>query len=295
MIVTTTFMMLNSTGPRREDFAVTIQVPSPDSGISFIDGPADSNRAPWYNDLLDCQPEKDFMVNNWINNIQNLFFPGFCLVCGRKATGGRDLCSRCAAGLAHNHTPCRCCALPLPETSQPGSCCGECQNHQRPYDKVTAPYLYEGEIRHLHRAFKFHRKLSAGRLLSDLLCDAIEARGETTVQLLIPVPLHPSRVRQRGFNQAMEIARIASGRFGIPVDQSCIRRTAATAPQSGLTKRERIENIRGAFAMKRPVRAEQVAIIDDVMTTGMTIEQVARVLRLHGVRRIDAWVVARRP
>jgi ComF family protein len=237
----------------------------------------------------------DFMVNKWIKNAQDLLFPGFCLICGRKAAGSRDLCSRCAAGLPRNDHPCRCCALPLPATSKPDSLCGECQNHRRPYDRVTAPCLYKGEIQRLHQAFKFHRKLSAGRLLSDLLCDAIEARGETNVQLLIPVPLHPSRVRQRGFNQAMEIARIASRRFGIPVDQSCIRRIAATAPQSGLTKRERIKNIRGAFAMKRPVEPEQVAIIDDVMTTGMTIEQVARVLRQHGVRRIDAWVVARRP
>ena len=235
------------------------------------------------------------MVNNWINNLQNLLFPGFCLVCGSKAAGGRDLCPRCAAGLAYNHNPCGCCALPLPETSQPGSRCGECQTHQRPYDKVTAPCLYEGEIQRLHQAFKFHRKLSAGRLLSELLCDAVEASNQAAVQLLIPVPLHPSRLRQRGFNQAMEIARIASGRLGIPVDQFCIRRTVATAPQSGLTKKERIANIRGAFVMKRRVAAQHVAIIDDVMTTGMTIEQVARVLRRHGVKRIDAWVVARRP
>ncbi len=235
------------------------------------------------------------MVNNWVNNLQNLLFPGFCLVCGKKAAGGRDLCPRCAAGLAHNHNPCRSCALPLPETSQPGTCCGECQTHQRPYDKVTAPYLYAGEIRHLHQAFKFHRKLSAGRLLAELLCDTIGASDTARPELLIPVPLHPARVRQRGFNQAMEIARIASGRLGIPVDQFCIRRCKATAPQSGLTKRERIANIRGAFVLERPVQAAHVAIIDDVMTTGMTIEQVARVLRQHGVRRIDAWVVARRP
>jgi ComF family protein len=235
------------------------------------------------------------MVNNCIKSIQSLLFPGFCLVCGRKAAGGRDLCCRCAAGLAYNHNPCRCCALPLPATSKPGSLCGGCQNHQRPYEKVTAPCLYEGEIQRLHQAFKFHRKLSAGRLLSELLCDAIESSDLPRPELLIPVPLHPSRVRQRGFNQAMELARVASRQLDIPVDQFCIRRCKATAPQSGLSKRERIGNIRGAFAMKRPVQAEHVAIIDDVMTTGMTIEQVARVLRRHGVRRIDAWVVARRP
>jgi ComF family protein len=235
------------------------------------------------------------MVNNWIRNAQNLLFPGFCLVCGSKAAGGRDLCPRCAAALPYNHNPCRCCALPLPETSTPGACCGECQTHRRPYDKVTAPCVYDGEIQRLHQAFKFHRKLAAGRLLSELLCDAIDVADRTKVQLLVPVPLHPSRLRQRGFNQAMEIARSVSGRLGIPVDQTCIRRYKATAPQSGLTRRERIANISGAFLMQRQMKAEHVAIIDDVMTTGMTIEQVARVLRRHGARRIDAWVVARRP
>ena len=235
------------------------------------------------------------MVNNWIKNVQNLLFPGFCLVCNRKAAGERDLCNRCSAQLPRNHNPCRCCALPLPEKSEPGSLCGKCQNHQPAFDRVIAPYLYEGEIRRLHRAFKFHRKLAAGRLLAELLCDVILASGTVRPELMIPVPLHPSRLRQRGFNQATELARIASQRLDIPVDQFCIRRVKATAPQSGLSRRERIGNIRNAFAMKQRLDAEHVAIIDDVMTTGMTLEQVARVLRLHGAMRIDAWVVARRP
>ncbi len=235
------------------------------------------------------------MVNNWLDNIQSLLFPGFCLVCGSKAVGSRDLCPCCAAQLPHNDHPCRCCALPLPEMSEPGSLCGKCQNSPRPWEQVTAPYLYQGEIQRLHQAFKFNRKLAAGRLLSELLCEAIEVSNLPRPDLLIPVPLHPSRIRQRGFNQAMELARIISARLTIPVDQFCIRRRKATAPQSELTKRERAGNIRGAFAMQKPLMAKHVTIIDDVMTTGMTIDEIAKLLRRHGARRIDAWVVARRP
>lgn len=235
------------------------------------------------------------MVNNWLDNTQSLLFPGFCLVCRRKTAGRRDLCPGCAAQLPLNDHPCRCCALPLPETSQPGSLCGRCQNSPRPYERVTAPYLYQGEIQRLHQAFKFNRKLEAGRLLSELLCDAIEASNLPRPDLLIPVPLHPSRIRQRGFNQAMELARIVSGRLDIPVDQFCIRRRKATAPQSELTKRERAGNIRGAFAMQKQLMAKHVTIIDDVMTTGLTIEEIAMLLRRHGARHIDARVVARRP
>ena len=136
-------------------------------------------------------------------------------------------------------------------------------------------------------------------------------RGETsTIDLLLPrdvqinrisdragvvndAKLHPARVRQRGFNQAMEIARIASGRLGIPVDQFCIRRCKATAPQSGLTKRERIANIRGAFVLKRPVKAAHVAIIDDVMTTGATAEACTRALRNGGAASVHVLTLAR--
>jgi ComF family protein len=160
---------------------------------------------------------------------------------------------------------------------------------------VTAPWLYDGQIRRLHQAFKFDRRLAAGRLLSELLSDAIETAGEARPQLLIPVPLHPSRVRERGFNQAAELARTLSRRLDIPADPFCMRRHKATAPQSGLNRQQRIRNIRNAFAMQGRLEVAHVALVDDVMTTGMTIEQAAKALKKSGVGRVDAWVVARRP
>ena len=234
------------------------------------------------------------MVNNWLVSIQRFLFPGSCMICRRDTTSGRDLCHHCATQLPCNSRACRRCALPLPAGSKAGALCGGCQTHTRPYDRVIAPWLYDGEIRHLHLAFKFERRLAAGRLLADLLCDTIEERQLQLPELLVPVPLHPSRVRERGFNQATELARILSRRLDIPVDQFCIRRRKATAPQSGLNKSARRDNIRGAFALQGELEASHVAIVDDVMTTGMTIEQVAKVLRRGGIGRIDVWVIARR-
>lgn len=235
------------------------------------------------------------MVYKWLNSIQNILYPGICMLCGQTTGSQRDICQGCATGLPGNPKPCRCCALPLPDMAPSDSLCGACQKRQRPYDRVTAPYLYEGEVQQLHQAFKFNAKLSAGRLLAELLCDAVEAQSQPLPELLVPVPLHGSRLRERGFNQATELAWLLSKRLELPLDQFCIGRTRATAPQSGLNKRQRIENIRGAFASRHAIDATHIAIVDDVMTTGQTIEQMARVLRRSGVDRIDVWVVARRP
>ncbi|MEJ2309245.1 MAG: ComF family protein [Gammaproteobacteria bacterium] len=235
------------------------------------------------------------MVNNWLKFTQAFLFPGICLVCGRNSGSGRDLCHACAGELPRNTSPCRCCALPLPAGPGPGTLCGACQKSAPPYTRVTAPWLYEGHVRTLHHAFKFERKLAAGRLLSELLADTIETAGEARPQLLIPVPLHPSRVRERGFNQAAELARTLSRRLDIPTDPFCMQRHKATAPQSGLNRQQRSRNIRNAFAIQGRLEVAHVALVDDVMTTGMTIEQAAKTLQRCGVGRIDAWVVARRP
>ena len=113
-------------------------------------------------------------------------------------------------------------------------------------------------------------------------------------ELIIPVPLHKSRLKERGFNQALELARPLGQRFGIPVDIQAIRRTRATAPQSGLDKKERRRNIRGAFELKGKPLARHIAIIDDVVTTGNTVNELARILRRGGATRVEVWAIARR-
>jgi ComF family protein len=207
---------------------------------------------------------------------------------------GRDLCQGCHLDLPHNHHPCRHCGLPLPAAAPRGSICGECQKHPPRFDRCLAALSYESPADHLISGLKFHGRLSYGRLMAELLGNYLNRRDEALPGLIIPVPLHPSRLRERGFNQALELARPLSQLFDIPIDsESCIR-ARATEPQSGLDKKERRRNIRGAFEMKGNLGAKEVALVDDVVTTGSTANELARLLRRHGVEEIEVWTVARR-
>ncbi len=147
-------------------------------------------------------------------------------------------------------------------------------------------------MRHLIHGLKFHAHYPCARLLGEMLGDALsEVDGKP--QCIIPVPLHRSRYRERGYNQATEIARVVSRRLQIPLDlHSCIR-AHATQPQSELSSEQRLRNVKKAFAIAKPLKAKHVAILDDVVTTGATVNEMARVLRKTGVERIDIWACAR--
>ena len=230
------------------------------------------------------------MVNNWRSIIQDCLFPPTCLLCGDAGTAGRDLCPACAEALPYNRPACPRCALPLPyPTDLP---CGNCQRHPPAFDRSLALFRYEEPVRHLIHALKFQARHACARLLGDMLADAL-SQIEDLPELIIPVPLHPSRYRERGYNQTLEIARTLTRRLGIPLDyQSCIR-SIATQPQTELTGKERRRNVSKAFALAKPVHAVHVAILDDVVTTGATVNALAKVLRGAGVRQIDVWACSR--
>lgn len=228
------------------------------------------------------------MVYNCINNILSLFYPDHCQLCGAEATDG--LCAGCRRELPHNRHACRQCGLPL-ETD---AVCGACQRHPPAVDHSLIPFLYSAPIDRLIGQFKFSAKLPQGRLLARLLEQHLACQA-TLPDLLVPVPLHPARMRQRGFNQALELAKPLSRRFRIPIDHRSCRRTLQTRPQHELKQRQRRRNIRGAFQVTVPLTARHVALIDDVVTTGNTVNEVARVLKQAGVARVDVWAVARTP
>jgi len=230
-------------------------------------------------------------VNNWPRIIQDWLFPPTCLLCGDAGTEGRDLCGPCARALPYNHPACPRCARPLAfETGLP---CGECQQHPPAFDSAFALFRYEEPVRHLILTLKFHARHPCARLLGDLLADALEGR-EDLPELILPVPLHSRRYRERGHNQSLEIARTLSRRLQIPLDlRSCVR-AKATQAQSGLNDpKERRRNVKNAFALARPLQAGHVAILDDVVTSGATANELAKVLRKAGVGRIEVWACAR--
>ncbi len=233
------------------------------------------------------------MVYHWLVSVLRCLYPPTCLLCGATGHEGLDLCSGCGRDLPHNANPCRRCALPLPAGAGAGALCGRCQIEPPVFERCHGALRYEGAVRHLVGRLKFDGKLAHGRLLCRLLGDYLEASGAQMPELLLPVPLHPRRLRQRGFNQALELARPLGRRFDIPVDAHTCQRIRATRPQAELELAERRGNLRGAFALQGALGVRHVAIVDDVVTTGTTVSALAGALLRQGVTRVEVWAAAR--
>lgn len=215
-----------------------------------------------------------------------LLLAGHCRLCGDRAPGP-ELCRPCQSDLPWLLHACRLCALPLPPAAG-GEVCGRCRRRPPPLGGSHAVWHYEGGIAGLIRAFKFQGDLAAGRLLTDLAAPALAGR-RAPPPVLVPVPLHPRRRRERGFDQALEIAR----GLGPPVATDLVRRTRETAAQSGLDAGARRRNVRGAFAVTGRPLPRQLTLVDDVLTTGASARELARTLRAAGVEHVELLVLAR--
>lgn len=213
--------------------------------------------------------------------------PARCLVCSEPGQPGRDLCAACEATLPWSGPACARCALPL---AGPGA---GCTCGRSPLDAVQAAFLYRWPVDDLLRRLKFHQDLAAGRLLAGLMVARLAARPLAPGCVMVPVPLHPRRLRQRGHDQAAELARPLARALGLPC-RRLLRRRIATAPQSELDAAARRRNLRNAFECVAPA-PEHVVLVDDVMTTGATLRAAAAALRRAGARRIEARVCARVP
>ena len=232
------------------------------------------------------------MVYNCINNIRYVLFPPHCMLCGESGRAEMDLCQPCLDELPANRHRCSRCALPL-SIEHKEILCGECQKSPPLFEHCLAPYRFEGAISELINGFKFHAKLANGRLLSTLLADAIESHSMDLPELIIPVPLPSRRLKERGYNQALELARPIAKQFQIPINYKLIRRVRNTPAQSGLNRKKRQTNTRGAFELTQEIKQRHVVLIDDVVTTGSTVEELTKLLKKAGVQRVDIWAVAR--
>jgi ComF family protein len=211
--------------------------------------------------------------------------PQQCLLCAASAPT-RPLCNAC-----HTELPwlpaerCPQCALPTLD----GRVCGACLSHPPRFDTVTASFVYAWPLAPLIHQYKYGGNLA----LAGFFADAIAGRVATPVDLIIPMPLAPARLCERGFNQALEIARAISRASGITLSTTVCRRVRDSAPQATLPWKERAKNIRGAFVCDADLTGKRVAIVDDVMTTGATLNELARNLRKAGAIEIAGWVIAR--
>lgn len=215
-------------------------------------------------------------------------FPPRCVVCGDAGMPGRDLCASCDAALPRQRHACPRCALPTPRTGR----CAPCLAQPPPLDAAYAAFDYAFPLDRLLPRLKFHRDFAAGRVLAQAM--ALHFAALPRPQALVPVPLHRARLRQRGYDQALELARPLARALGLPLQTGLLQRCKATRAQSRLDADARGRNLRGAFRVESSAgMPAHVALIDDVMTTGATLHAAASALRAAGVARIDAWVCAR--
>lgn len=231
-------------------------------------------------------------VYNYLAPLTRLIAPAQCRFCGSASVSDEeDLCAACRAGLPWNAPACPGCALPsaLPVL------CAECQRRPRAFDTAWTAFVHAAPVRSAVVSLKYRARFDQSRLLGRLMADALARRPDPLPQLLLPVPLHRWRLMRRGYNQALELARAISKRLDIEVDASAAKRTRATPSQVKQTAAQRRRNLRGVFRMDRDLDGIHVALLDDVMTTGATLEELARAARAAGAARIEAWAVTREP
>lgn len=236
----------------------------------------------------------DNMVYRLIERLQWKLLTPACIACGGKGNASRDLCAACRDALKFNVQCCARCAIPV--SVGDAALCGACLRLPPRYQSSYCAFEYGYPIAELVRKLKYGHSLSHAQVLGSLLADHIQRQHRNEwPQRVIPVPLSIERFRERGFNQAIELGRVLEKQLGIPMNTQLLRRVRHTVEQAGLSRRERKKNLRNAFAVSAKQIPDHVAIVDDVVTTGSTINEIARTLKRAGVQKIEVWAVARAP
>ena len=227
---------------------------------------------------------------NRLKIVQSWLRPQRCLICQGTAHGGGNFCQGCAATLPYLGPACPQCAAPY-DLGTHATVCGRCQTEAPAYTASRALFRYSFPIDRLIQGLKYHGQLHHARVLGELLAAQLAERQAP--DCILPVPLHAARLRERGYNQSLELARAVARTLHVKLDYRSLTRTRPTPPQTGLPLDERARNVRDAFALAPNFSPRHVAIVDDVMTSGHTVNAVAKCLRHGGVEEVEVWVVAR--
>ncbi len=215
--------------------------------------------------------------------------PEPCMLCAARLSI-EGLCAACREDLPRLPVPhCPVCAIP---TATAGIC-GRCLKRTPRFDAVTAAFVYTFPVDRLIARLKFGHTLAVSRVLGREMCTALA--HEPRPDFVLPMPLSRERLRERGFNQAMEIARVLATNLEIPLVSDACERRRHTLPQMRLPLTQRRANLRNAFRCTPNLKGAHIAVVDDVMTSGATLDELARTLKRAGASRVTGWVVARTP
>lgn len=240
-------------------------------------------------------------MHSFLSDILTLLYPYRCLSCRVELTHEASFCTACLQFIRPIESPlCVCCGLPFTTTFGPDHLCHRCQTQPPSFRQARAwafyrtndltPQPLSDAIQH----FKYHRRLSVGKMLAEIGA-SYNPFVAYPYDVIIPVPLHIERLRWRGFNQSLLLAQAIGEKEKIEVDPFLLERTRSTAPQTQLSEKERKNNVRGAFTVSNPERLQEtcVLLIDDVYTSGATVNECARVLRRSGATDVDVFTLAR--
>lgn len=216
--------------------------------------------------------------------------PQRCFVCSKplkKKTIG--CCDGCYLGLPFQSNCCPQCGQNLGAFE---STCGKCIQSPPPFDACLSAFKYEAPISQLIHRFKYSNHPQYAAQLAHLLCLELFARNAALPQLIIPVPLHRSKLEQRGYNQATLLAKHIAKRLEVPYSINTVIKHKNTATQASLNLKQRQSNTRGAYSIAKPLAATHIALIDDVYTTGATAAEISRTLKRHGAQTVQVWAIA---
>ena len=212
-----------------------------------------------------------------------------CPLCGAHANhdGLCDGCQACLPRLPRTHCP--VCAI----GNSTGELCGRCISARPFFDRVIAPFTYAFPVSVLIQRLKYRGELACARPLAAAMANVLDE--EPYPDLLVPMPLTPTRLADRGFNQAMEISRHIAAEFGLNLAVDTCSRKGNATPQTALPWKQRASNVRNVFSCNENIEGKSIAVVDDVLTTGATLNELARTLKLGGAREVIGWIAARTP
>jgi len=231
--------------------------------------------------------------------IIDFIFPPTCSVCGEPFNAEKEavICSHCISQIRYIESPmCSKCGKPFYTEVLTDHYCGECLTKKRYFNRARAMGYYDGVLRNAIRIFKYKLKNNLAFPLTRLMVDRMQSFFEgTSYDLIIPVPLHSKRLRERGFNQALSLAGLLSKQYEIPLDRYSLTRGKRTKPQVGLSERDRKDNVRGAFLLseRSKIVDKNILLLDDVYTSGNTVDECSKVLIKAGAHKVDVLTLAR--